>query len=127
MVTVLAVIVPLDDDPLTLTQSPAAAEEDATVATWEKVVVAVQLTVTWPLCWFWTSMDEPEMAATEPEAPGNEPPPGAVAASAMPAKAKLAARETPSVAASTDRRQGVCGDFMVCCSPSSSSSSETSW
>jgi hypothetical protein len=52
MLTVLAVIVPLDDEPLTVTQSPAAAEEDGTEATWEKVVEDVQLTVTCPDCWF---------------------------------------------------------------------------
>ena len=69
--TVLAVIVPLDDDPLTVTQSPAATEEAGTVAVWVKVVEGVQLTVTWPLCGFWTSMVEPERAATEPEVNGN--------------------------------------------------------
>jgi hypothetical protein len=119
MVTVLAVIVPLDEEPLTVAQSPATAEEDGTEATWEKVVEGVQLTVTCPVCWFWTSMDEPVTAATEPEVGGeNEPPLGVVAAPATPAKARLAARVTPTVATSTDRRQRVCGHFMVCCSPS---------
>jgi hypothetical protein len=118
MVTLLAVIVPLDDEPLTVTQSPAAADEDGTEAIWEKVVEGVQLTVTCPDCWFWTSMDEPEMAATEPEVGGvNDPPLGVVAASATPVTARLAARETPRVVARTDRRQRGCTHFMVSCSP----------
>jgi hypothetical protein len=52
------------------TQSPTAREETDTAASLLKVVDGVQLTVTCPDCWFWTSIDEPEMAATEPDAPG---------------------------------------------------------
>jgi hypothetical protein len=103
MVTVVAVIAPLAGEPLAVTQSPAATEEDVTVATWENAVDDVQLTVTCPACWLWTSMDDPEMAATEPEVGGeNEPPLGAVAALATPVTARLAARETPRVVARTD-------------------------
>jgi hypothetical protein len=103
--TVLAVILPLDDDPLTVTQSPAATEEAETVAVCVKAVEEVQLTVTWPLCGFWTSIVEPETAATEPEVPGKgPPPPGAVAAPATVATARLAASEMPTVVAKADRR-----------------------
>jgi hypothetical protein len=73
-VTVLAVttVVFLEALPETVTQSPTATEDAGTVTIWVKAVDVVQLTVTWPLCWFWTSMEEPVMTATEPEAPGNE-------------------------------------------------------
>jgi hypothetical protein len=64
-------------------------------------------------------MDEPEMAATEPEVGGeNEPPLGGVAALATPVTARLVARETPRVVARTDRRQWGCEHFIVSCSPS---------
>ena len=56
--------------PEAVTQSPTATEEDGTVTIWVNAVDVVQLTVVWPVCVFWTSMDEPVMAATEPDAPG---------------------------------------------------------
>jgi hypothetical protein len=118
MVTVLAVIVDLEDDPLILTQSPAATEVDGTVAVWEKVVDGVQLTVTWPLCWFWTSMDDPATAATDPEATGGEPPLGVVAAPATVVPVRLATSEMPMMAAGTVRRMWGLGRFMLWCSPS---------
>lgn len=73
-VTVLAVttLVFLAVVPETVTQSPTATEVAGTLTIWVKAVDVVQLTVVWPLCWLWTSMDDPVMAATEPEAPGNE-------------------------------------------------------
>ncbi|HVX23405.1 MAG TPA: hypothetical protein VHB02_18835 [Acidimicrobiales bacterium] len=61
-------------DPETVTQSPTATAEAGTLTICVKVVDVLQLTVTWPVCWFWTSIDDPVMAATEPEAPGNERP-----------------------------------------------------
>ncbi len=61
-------------DPETVTQSPTATEEAGTVAIWVKVVDVVQLTVTWPLKLFCTSIDDPVMAATLPKAPGKERP-----------------------------------------------------
>jgi hypothetical protein len=87
MVTDLAVMAPFEVDPVTVTQSPVATVDAATVAVWVKVVEGVQVTVTCPDCWFWTSMDDPEMAATDPEAPGNEPPPAPPGARAEPAAA----------------------------------------
>jgi hypothetical protein len=96
----------LDDEPLTETQSPAATDVEATVAVFENVVEGVQLTVTWPLCWFWTSIDEPVTAATDPEAPGpNEPWVGVVAAPATLAPVSPTAKEAPTLATRTDRRQ----------------------
>jgi hypothetical protein len=65
---------PLVVVPVTVTQSPAATDDAVSVAVFVKAVEAFQLTVTWPVCAFWTSIDEPEMAATEPEAPGKAPP-----------------------------------------------------
>ena len=73
-VTVLAVttLVFLAVVPETVTQSPTATEVAGTLTIWVKAVDVVQLTVVCPLCWLWTSMEDPVMAATEPEAPGNE-------------------------------------------------------
>jgi hypothetical protein len=79
-VTDLAVMVPFESDPVTVTHSPAVTAEAVTVAVWVNAVDEVQLTVTCPDCWFWTSIDDPEMSATDPDAPGNEPPPGVLAA-----------------------------------------------
>jgi hypothetical protein len=73
--TVLATSAPLAFDPVTMTQSPAATLAADTVTVLMNVVEDVQLIVTCPVCWFWTSIDDPEMAATEPEAPGKLPPP----------------------------------------------------
>ena len=69
-------MVPLLDDPFTVTQSPVASELAATDTVFENAVEDVQLTVTWPLCWFCTSMDDADTDATEPKAPGNDRPPG---------------------------------------------------
>ena len=118
MVTVLAVIVPLDEEPLTVAQSPAAAEEDGTEAIWVKVVEGVQLTVTWPDCWLCTSMDEPVMAATEPEVGGRTSRRLALWLRATPAKARVAARETPNSGYQYRPTAEGRGHFMVCCSPS---------
>ena len=76
MLTVRAVMVPLDEEPVTTTQSPTATDAALTASDWLNVVDGVQLTVIWPVCWFWTSMDDPESDATEPTAPGNDPPDG---------------------------------------------------
>lgn len=46
IITVFAVMIPLLEDPETVTQSPAATDEDATVTVLENVVAEVQLTVT---------------------------------------------------------------------------------
>ena len=73
--TMLATSVPVELDPVTVTQSPMATLVAATVTVLVKLVDDVQLTVTWPVCWFWTSIDDPEMEATDPDAPGNPPPP----------------------------------------------------
>jgi hypothetical protein len=48
MVTERAVIVPFDDEPEIVTQSPAMTEEAAMAVVWLKVVDVVQFTVTWP-------------------------------------------------------------------------------
>jgi hypothetical protein len=73
--TVLATSVPVEFDPVTVTQSPAATLAAETDTVLMKLVEDVQLTVTCPVCWFCTSIDEPDIAATEPEAPGKLPPP----------------------------------------------------
>ena len=73
--TVLATRVPVEVDPVTLTQSPAATFAADRVTVLVKAVEPVQLTVTCPDCWFWTSIDDPVMAATDPDAPGKLPPP----------------------------------------------------
>ena len=73
-------------EPETVTQSPTATEEAGTVAMWVKVVAVVQLTVTWPVKLFCTSIDDPVMAATLPKAPGKEwPEAGADVEDAAPA------------------------------------------
>lgn len=77
MLTVRAVMVPLDEEPVTTRQSPTATVEADAVVDWVKLVDGVQLTVTWPACWFWTSIEDPASDATDPTAPGNEPPDGA--------------------------------------------------
>jgi hypothetical protein len=51
-VTVFATSVPVEVDPMTVTQSPAARFAADTVTVLLKVVEVVQLTVTWPDCWF---------------------------------------------------------------------------
>ena len=71
-VTAVATMVPLLEEPVAVTQSPTATAEAGTLTVWLNRVEAVQLTVTCPCCWFWTSIDCPVMAATEPEAPGND-------------------------------------------------------
>jgi hypothetical protein len=104
MVTVLAVSLFdfLATVPVTVTQSPAATEEAATDTVSEKVVDVLQLTVTWPDCSLWTSMDDPVMAATEPEAPGNDPAPDfdvdeAAPAAVMVARLRASGRATRAV------------------------------
>jgi hypothetical protein len=72
--TVRAVIVPLEVVPVTTTHSPAATEEAVSVALRLKVVDWVQLTVTCPVCWFWTSIEDADSEATDPVVPGNAPP-----------------------------------------------------
>jgi hypothetical protein len=85
IVTDVATRVPLLDEPLTVTQSPTATAEAGSVTVWLKRVELVQLTVTCPCCWFWTSIDCPVMAATDPKAPGNDPPlPGLAPAAEFP-------------------------------------------
>lgn len=58
--------------PTALTQSPTATCDSETDTVWVKVVEGVQLTVTWPLCGFCTSMEVPLSAATVPDAAGSE-------------------------------------------------------
>jgi hypothetical protein len=58
--------------PVTVTQSPTATDDAETSTIWLKVVDVVQLTVTCPDSWLWTSIEVPVMAATDPEAPGKE-------------------------------------------------------
>jgi hypothetical protein len=77
MLTVRAVMVPLEEEPVTTTQSPTATVDADAVVDWVKLVDGVQLTVTWPVCWLWTSMEDPASAATDPTVPGNAPPAGA--------------------------------------------------
>ena len=73
-VTDRAVTVEPDAVPMTITHVPAFREEAATVATFENLVEDVQVTVSCPDDWLWTSIDVPEMAATDPEVPGKRPP-----------------------------------------------------
>ena len=87
------------------------------VAVWEKVVDELQFTVTWPDCWLWTSIDEPDTAATDPEEPENGPAPGVVAAPATLAAATLVANEMPMMAMGTAHNRGM-GRFMMRCTPS---------
>jgi hypothetical protein len=75
IVTEVASMALLADVPFTVTQLPTATAEAGTVTVWLNRVEGVQLTVTWPVCWFCTSIDCPVMAATDPKAPGNDPPP----------------------------------------------------
>ena len=77
MDTVFATSVPVESEPLTVTQSPTFTDEAGTLTVLLNRVEDVQLTVTCPICWFCTSIEEPAIAATDPEAPGKEPPPGA--------------------------------------------------
>jgi hypothetical protein len=65
------VVAPLEDGvPVTVAQSPTATADTVAVTVWLKVVVEVQLTVTWPLSGFWTSMDVEAREATVPDAEG---------------------------------------------------------
>lgn len=50
MLTVRAVMVPLDEEPAMTTQSPTATDEADAFVDWLKLVDGVQLTVTWPAC-----------------------------------------------------------------------------
>jgi hypothetical protein len=90
--------------PVTVTQSPTATADAETSTIWLKVVDVVQVTVTCPESWFWTSIDDPVMAATDPEAPGKErcgdEPDDVEAASAAVAKPR------PSVTVSTADAMG---------------------
>ena len=53
-VTVLAVttLVFFEVVPEAMTQSPTATDDAGTLTIWLKVVVVIQLTVTWPVNWF---------------------------------------------------------------------------
>jgi hypothetical protein len=73
MITELAVSCPSLVEPVTVTQSPVASFEAATEMDSVKDVVEVQSTVTWPLSWLCTSIDEAEICATDPDAPGKLP------------------------------------------------------
>jgi hypothetical protein len=101
MDTVFAVMAPpLDLVPVAVTQSPLATEETDTVAIWLNVVEEVHDTVVWPVCAFWTSIDVPEIAATEPEV-GR-----AVAAPAVAATERIpTAPETATETATRGHRQ----------------------
>jgi hypothetical protein len=70
-------------------------EDRAFLTVWETEVEAVQSTVVWPDCWLCTSMVVPEMAATDPEAPGA--PPGE-AAPAIAVEPRQAASEMHAIA-----------------------------
>jgi hypothetical protein len=74
-VTDRAVTVEPEVVPITVTQDPAESDETVRVAVLENLVEEVQLTVVCPAVEFCTSIDVPEMAATEPEVPGKAPPP----------------------------------------------------
>jgi hypothetical protein len=50
MLTVRAVMVPLDEEPTAATQSPTTTDEADTFADRVNLVDGVQLTVTWPAC-----------------------------------------------------------------------------
>jgi hypothetical protein len=104
MLTDFAVMVPFLDVPVTVRQSPTATEESEVVTVWENEVEAVQSTVVWPDCSLWTSIELPEMAATDPEVPGPPGAPPGEAAPAVPATPRQAARERQVVAARTERR-----------------------
>jgi hypothetical protein len=74
IMTVVAVTGPFEplDPPVpdAVTHSPTVTAEDETLTVWVNDVVGVQLTVTWPLSGFWTSIEVPLIAATLPLAPG---------------------------------------------------------
>lgn len=74
-VTDRAVTVESDVVPMTITQVPDVSDETVKVAVLENRVEEVQSTVSCPVVAFCTSIDVPEMAATEPDVPGNLPPP----------------------------------------------------
>lgn len=75
-VTVMALTGPVVDEPpeargpVAVMQSPTDTAEAETVSVWVKVVVGVQLTVTWPVSGFCTSIEVPLIVATVPAADG---------------------------------------------------------
>jgi hypothetical protein len=66
--TAMVVLDVLDGVPVAFTQLPTVMELTASETVLENCVVAVQPTVVWPVLGFCTSMVEPAMAATLPEA-----------------------------------------------------------
>lgn len=74
-VTDRALTVEPDAVPITVTHVPAESDETVKVAVLENLVEEVQSTVSCPAVGFCTSIDVPEMAATEPDVPGKAPPP----------------------------------------------------
>jgi len=59
----------VDELLVAVTQSPTASCDEGRVTVWLKLVEAVQVTVTWPLAGFWTSIEVPgTTAAMVPEA-----------------------------------------------------------
>ena len=91
------IVVDLAVVPVTVTQSPTATDDAAAVAFCVNVVDDVHVTVTWPVSWLWTSIDDAVMAATEPDAPGPNRPRGVVVAA--PAAAGPATKAIATAAA----------------------------
>ena len=60
--------------PITVTQLPGESDDTVKEAVLENRVEEVQSTVSCPDVGFCTSMDVPEMVATEPDVPGTDPP-----------------------------------------------------
>lgn len=91
--TVRAVTVAPEVVPTTITQTPGLSIETVRVAVLENRVPEVQVTVSCPEVGFCTSIDDPVMAATEPDVPGScaGPPPAADAGAVVGLLAVLAA------------------------------------
>jgi hypothetical protein len=75
-VTERAVTVEPDVVPTTVTQDPSVSDDTVRVPVLENLVEAVQVTVVCPDVGFCTSIEVPEMAATEPDVPWKARPPG---------------------------------------------------
>lgn len=98
-----AVMTPLAELPVTVTQVPTVTAAVVTVTVRENVVVDVQLTVSCPVAGFWTSIEAPLSAATVPAAPVGAPLLVETAAAAAAAVAELIANPATTASASRDR------------------------
>jgi hypothetical protein len=79
-VTDVAVIGADDEDvvpdaAVAVMQSPALTATTVVLTWWVNLVEVVQLTATWPLCWFCTCIVVPVIAAIVPNVPGRFAPP----------------------------------------------------